>query len=319
MFNDTQGILADDKGSVFMIYLDESGEKFVESVICGEDSGNSWMDAVYCKALGGIILASTTFSLSVVFENGQIRRLAQTEPLANKRQVLVRTNPSGNSLALNIFLRGFEAVKVYNQIGEFNFTDPVIIKPFPHNKEEFNDDMVNEMKFLGEDKLVIGTSRGELSIWDLEGKKLQAVKLFDWTQDPKRIDNIVISHDQQFAIVLTSTGTMTLRTYTLNVVRIGEEALEVKSTLDVREGARGMWLSHCFKSGTNEQEKIVMATNDHRDIRFYKISAEGDEITWVHEDESMDFGEKFNLFQDNHVWTVDEKYNLVKTTVEPQN
>ena len=105
-------------------------------------------------------------------------------------------------------------------------SDSVTIKLFPHNEEECHNDMVNDFQFTSTARLVGATSRGVLSLWDYTGKKLACHPVFDWREVPARIDNIQVSPDSKFVAVLTSTGTLTLRTYTLWTFKIEGDKIE---------------------------------------------------------------------------------------------
>lgn len=280
MFNQNKGILSNDLGEISLFTLTVGKEKSVEVKVASQEDGNIWKDAVPCPALGGIVLASGTYQMSIIFPDGSLRRLTPSEPMANKRIASIRATEDGSAIALNINIKGYECIKLYPFVSSLNFEKSVIIKLFPHSKEECNDDLVNDFRFLGNETLVGGTSRGEVSLWNLLGEKITALKIFDHTKECARIDNMAISPDNKFITVLTSGGTMYLRQYYVHILKVQDNQLELVSKLEVRQGARGMWLSHCFQAADGSY--VLVANNDHRDTRFYSFTAEGKDITWIH-------------------------------------
>lgn len=313
--SENQCIVANNIGEIVLFSHDGTSEEFQKTVIADMASEVNVYDVAACSSLGGVILASSS-QLSILYPNGYQKEFLGPQPLANKENALVRVAPDQSCLGLNVNLNGYEAIKLYAGLESQRLeeSDSIIIKLFPHNEEECNDDFVNDFQFTGTARLVGATSRGVLSLWDYFGKELASHTVFDWKEVPARIDNVQVSPDSKFVAVLTSTGTVTLRTYTLWVYKIEGDKIEEASSTVIREGSRGGWIATFYQR--EDGSYVAVMTNDFKDVRFFQFDKDGKDLKWVHTDNLLQFGSKGSSVGFGYLWVVDQRSQVLRVKAD---
>lgn len=310
-----QCIVSNNYGEIVIFSHDESSDEFYQTLLQDMTSQSNFEDIKLCSSLGGVLMASST-NLNVLYPNGYQTEILGTQPLANKPEAVIRVAPDESCLGLNINLNGYEAIKIYPNLKSHRLeeSDSITIKLFSHNPQDCNDDMVNDFQFTKTARLVGATSRGILSIWDYTGNQITSHPVFNWQEVPARIDNIQVSQDSKFACVLTSTGTSTLRAYTLSVFKIEGDIIEEASSTLIREGSKGCWVATFYQK--SDGSYVAVVTNDFNDVRFYQFNNDGKELKWVHTDNKLQYGPKSSNLGFGYLWVVDKRSQVLRISAE---